>query len=593
MVGGKAGRNRNILQYSFYGGKTAFNDMNVKNGYKEIYNPLYYPHIAGTEYNIGGDIYKPLRVDKSLLMDNGVSVADFISENYPINYEGDLTMPQIEELPSESNMLGLDLRFRDFSLSFSNMYRRAHSSIGQSTYLFKYNDPQNFWGENITRFTLGYNREWTPRIITSTNYSTLTYRMDNNSSQAPAFVPSNDKLYRYSAGDDLLLEQILTIIPFNGLEIVSGFTFQFSGNLPETSYLLRPFEPKDYQSFSRYIDIVDTLSGDFGFNPVTFHNTSLFTQAYYSFGKFRIMSGLRFDNNSLYKGSISPRVAAIFIPNKKTSFRGSVGFAFKAPPTSLTYQSLAYRSGSQPDSIVYLMIPNRNLIPEDYISIELGLIRKRSERTRVDISIYYNEIRNLIYDQYIPVEDLNLPYSVSLTDTSTVMQKANSKDAVSRLYGLQASFRWDDVVKSINLDAELSLTFAKSSKSFPDILEIAGDFISDFSLTPNHFGQLNVSMEPARNLYLNITGIWESNWLRVLIPFGDLYNELFKKADGYYTMDVLARYRFGTDLSIFFQVNNLFDEKYGGIGVSRLNAGLPYNPQLGRNLRFGLTYAWN
>ncbi|MEZ5010795.1 MAG: TonB-dependent receptor [Bacteroidales bacterium] len=593
MVGGKAGRNKNILQYSFYGGKTAFNDMNIKSGYEEIYNPLNYPQQTGQLYDVDGEIYQPLRITEELLLENGIGPAAFIAGNYPVNYEGDLTMPLIEALPSESNMLGFDIRFRDFSLSFSNMYRRAHSSIGQSTYLFKYNNPQNYWGENIRRTTLSYNHAWTPRVITSTNYSTLSYRMDNNSSQAPTFVPGYNKLYRYSAGDDLLFEQLVTLIPVNGLEIVTGITLQYSGNLPQTSFLVAPFDPKDYTSFSKTVDYRDPISGNFGLNPVTFHNTSFFSQAYYSIKKVRVMGGIRVDNNSLYNSSVSPRIAAIFIPTRKTSFRASLGFAFKAPPTSLTYQSLAYRTGTTPDSLVYLMIPNRELAPEKYMSVELGLIRKRSSNTRFDLSVYYNEIRNLILDQNLPVSDINLPLSVSLTDTSTVLLKQNSRNAVARLYGMQATFRWDDLVKSINMDAELSLTFAKSDESFPDIFAIAGNFISDFTLTPNHFGQLQVSMEPVKNLYLNVSGIWESNWLRVLIPFSDLYEELFKKADGYYTMDLLARYRFSSDLSIFLQVNNLFDEKYGGIGVSRLNAGLPYNPQLGRNIRFGLSYAWN
>lgn len=593
IAGGKAGRNKNILQYSFYGGKTGFNDMNVKSGYGEIYNPLNYPQQEGLEYLIGGEMYQPLRVTEELLRNNGISPSTFISDNYPVNYEGDLTIPDIQELPSESNMLGLDLKYRDISLSYSNMYRRAHSSIGQSAYLFKYNNPQNYWGENISRTTLSYNHDWTPRVITTTNYSMLRYRMDNNSSQAPSFVPSSDKLYRYSAGNDMLLEQLVTVIPLNGLEVVAGITFQYSGNLPQTSFLATPFDPKDYQAFGGSVNAYDTLSGSFGLNPLTFRNTSLFAQTYYSIRRFRLMAGLRVDNNSLYNSSVSPRVAAIFIPTRKTSFRGSIGFAFKAPPTSLTYQSLAYRAGTEPDSLVYLMIPNRDLIPENYLSVELGLIRQRSVRSRFDLSIYYNEIRNLILDQHIPVSDINLPYSLALTDTSSVLVKRNSRNAVARLYGLQASFRWTDIVKSIELDAELSLTFAKSSESFPDILQIAGNFISDFTLTPNHFGQLNVSMKPAKNFYLNISGIWESNWLRVLIPFSDLYEELFKKADGYYTMDLLGRYNLSSDLNIYLQVNNLFDEKYGGIGVSRLNAGLPYNPQLGRNIRFGLTYRWN
>lgn len=593
MVGGKAGRNKNILQYSFYGSKTGFNDMNIKHGYKDNYNPLSYPQREGVKYNIGGDLYDPMEVKEGMLYTNGMTPSQFMDEYYPGNYEGDLLLPSIEEMPSESNMLGLDLRFRDFSFSFLNMYRRSHSSLGQSSFLYKYNNPQAFWGENIRRTSLSYNKDWTSRFITTTNYSSLNYRMDNSTSESLTFIDYSDLIYRYSAGNDILLEQIITYIPLNELELVGGISYQFSGNLPQTSYLLEPFDHQNYSAFGLSVHSNDTVSGGFGLNPITYHNRSVFGQAYYSFKKFRFMAGLRWDYNSLYKNSFSPRLAAIAIPSERTSIRTSIGFAYKAPSTSLTYQSLAYKGGANLDSLVYLLVPNSDLEPERYMSLEIGLIRKVSRRFRFDISVYYNEMRNLIYDKEIGVNDINLPLAVALTDSSTALQKVNSGDAVSRLYGLQATMKWDNLIESIKLDAELSLTFAQSSESFPDVLKIAGDFLSDFTLTPNHFGQLHISMKPVDNLYVSLSGIWESSWFRVLLPFGDLYESIFKKADGYYTMDVLARYSFSNDVSMFFKVNNVFDEKYGGIGVSRLNAGLPYNPQLGRNLRFGITYTWN
>ncbi|MFP4488920.1 MAG: TonB-dependent receptor plug domain-containing protein, partial [Bacteroidales bacterium] len=592
MVGGKAGRNKNILQYNFYGARTGFNDMNIKSGYEYIYNPLHYLQNQERTFDLGGSEYEPLEIDRTLLLQNGIDPEHFVKQYYPVNYEGDLLMPQLEELPSESNMLGLDLRFRDFSLSFSNMYRRSHSSLGLTAFMYKFNNPQAYWGENISRTTLSHNREWLHGFITTTNFSILNYRMDNSSSQSLTFIDYSDKFYRYSASDDVLLEEIITLAPSDRLEIVSGLSYQFSGNLPQTNYLDTPFDPKDYNSFSKKIKLIDTLSGNFGFNPLTFHTLSAFVQAYYSVSKFRLMGGLRYDNNSIYKSSLSPRIAAMYIANNKTSFRASLGFAYKAPPSSMAWQSLAYRTGPDYDSLKYISAPNPGLLPEKYMSVELGLIRKVSRKYRFDMSVYYNEIKNLIYDKNISVSELNLPLAVEETDTSGISVRANIENSIARLYGLQATLRWTDIVESINLDAELSLAFAKSSESFPDIFQLAGDFLSDFTLTPQHFGQLHVSMMPVKNLYLGISGIWESNWLRIIIPFEDLYEELFSEADGYYTMDVLARYSFSNSLSMFIKINNLFDEKYGGIGMSK-DYGLPYNPQLGRNIRFGISYAWN
>jgi len=592
MAGGKAGKNKNILQYSFYGNRTGFNDMNVKTGYEDVYNPLQYLQNQGVSYTIGGTNYEPLRVTETLLEAQGINTESFIKENYPVNYEGSLTMPLMEELPSESNSLGLRLRYRDFVFSFNNMYRRSHSSLGQSTYLYKYNNPQNFWGETIRNTSLSYNRNWGNKVTTTSQVQLLTYKMDNNSSQGVTFISAYDKAYRYSAGNDLLLEQLLTFWPLKELEVVSGISYQLSGVLPETSYLEAPFDPKAYRAFSRSLDYSDSLGGTFGINPLVYNNISIFSQGYYSVGKYHFMGGLRFDKNSQYANSLSPRIAGIYKKSNRTSFRSSLGYAYKAPPASLAYQSLAYPTAGG-DQLVYQVIPNPDLQPEKYISFELGLNQKLKTRSMLNISLYYNRIFNLILDQNVMLSELNLPNAYMETDTSTVIMRVNSEDAISRLYGIQATFIAKELIESVHLDAELSLTFAKSSEQFPDIFKIAGDFLSDFTLMPNHYGQLKISMQPTDNIYIHIASIWESNWLRVLIPFEEIYNELFKNVDGFYTMDVTANYQLNSNIHLFLQVNNIFNEAYGGTSMSWLTGRLPYNPQLRRNIRFGINFTLN
>ncbi|MFO7573983.1 MAG: TonB-dependent receptor [Bacteroidales bacterium] len=593
MVGGKAGRNKNILQYSFYGSLSSQQDFNLRNGYEDVYNPLHYLQDKGYKIEIGGEVYEPLQITEEVFEGIVTDKNDFIEDFYPKNYKGTLTLPAIQDLPTESNLMGFSLKFRGITLAFNNMYRKSHSSLGQTGYLFSYNNPQTFWGENISHAALSYNYEWTPKLLTTTNISSLIYRMDNNSSIGINFAENSDKFYRYSAGNDVLFEQLFTVVPGPGLEIISGLTYQYSGNLPQTNYLDAPFDTEKYGSFSSTIEAVDPVAGTFGLNPLKYHNFGFFSQTYYSYRRLRFMGGVRFDENSVYGFSFSPRLAGLFIHNNKTTSRASVGFAFKAPPASLAYQSLAYKGGINLDSLYYLAVPNPNLEPENYMSVEMGIIRSLTKRTTLNLSIYYNEIRNLIMDRSVPLMELDLPLAIIETDTSSVLTRSNNKRAVSRLYGLQATFLVNDLVKSINLDAELSLTFAKSSETFPDVFELAGKFITDFNLMPNHFGQLKVTMEPARNLFLNITSLWESNWLRIVIPIEELYNELFRDVDGFYSMDVSLTYKVGTNLSTFLKVTNLFDERYGGPVYSELGTPLPYSPQAGRTISAGLTYRLN
>jgi outer membrane receptor for ferrienterochelin and colicin len=593
MVGGKTGKNKNVLQYSFYGGLSEVSDVNIRTGYDYMYNPLEYLQKAGYNYKIGSENYQPVNITESLLTSNGVNPADFIKKNYPVNYQGSLTMPEIENLPSSGNNLGFQLKFRGVSMSFNNMYRRTHSSLSQSPYFYKYNNPQNYWGENIRSTTLSYNHDWTSKLVTTTNLSSLVYKMDNNSNMGVTFIDYTDKVYRYAASRDILFEQLLTVMPDPNLEIISGITYQYSGNLPQTNFLDSPFRESKYSFFSTKMDPLDTLSGNFGYNPLVYHNFSIFSQTYYSIKKFRFMGGVRFDENSRYGKRLSPRLAGLYIRNARTSFRGSVSFAYKAPASSLAYQSLAVKAGALHDSLLYLAIPNPDLEPEEFMGIELGLIKKYKNGLNLNLSLFYNEIRNNIIASDLLVKDLNLPRALLTSDTAKVLKWTNARNSVYRSYGLQATLKANDIIKSIHLDGELSLIFANSSKDFPEILQIAADYITNFKLIPKHNGQLKLSMKPAKNLYVQVTSIWSSSWLRVLIPFKSVYEQLLKDYDGFYSMDVVANYKIGQNLNAFVKANNLFDERYSGPFYSGMNTPLTYNPQTGRTLSFGLTYTLN
>ena len=84
-----------------------------------------------------------------------------------------------------------------------------------------------------------------------------------------------------------------------------------------------------------------------------------------------------------------------------------------------------------------------------------------------------------------------------------------------------------------------------------------------------------------------------TKWMRLLIPFESIYNELFKDTDGYYAMNAMTSYHLSTELSVFLKVTNLFDEKYGSVNATLLEENLVYNPQLRRSIRFGFSYNLN
>jgi hemoglobin/transferrin/lactoferrin receptor protein len=581
MIGGKAGRNKNLLQYNFYGSKTDFNNINIKNTSTGYYNPLEYYEIKGKKFNINGILYSAGEINEELLMKNGIQPSEFIEMYFPVNYKGSLNKPDMNaELSSGDYMIGINLNFRGVKLSYNNMYRRMHSSIGNSPFFFRYNDPSVFWGERIQRIILGYSTPVLKKLTNTTNISGLSYRMDNNTSQAITFIPGVTKSYFYSASDDILLEEIFTYTPILNLEILGGFSYQISSNLPKTNYLSEPFSGKIYKPFKKSNLPLDDLMNDFGYKVISFQNWSGFGQLYWVYRNFRLIGGLRYDINSLYGNNINPRIAFMYrFP--KTSLRVSAGTAMKAPPSSVAYESLAYPTGSVPDSIHYLVIPNQKLKPENFTAYEFSVNRKLFRHIDFEISVYYNTIRNLINFRSV----IACPDTLPLAVTDSVYTKTNDKTARSILFGGQISLYWNNIISKIKLNASLSLTYnADQSKNFSLLNEIT----NVFQLTPKHYGQFRLAATPFKNVYIQVDNTWMTEWMRLFTQ-----KDLFKDISGYYTIDLLINYNIGMNLQAFIKYNNLLNEKYATPGIIHSDMEMISTPQPGRNFRVGLSYMLN
>ena len=64
----------------------------------------------------------------------------------------------------------------------------------------------------------------------------------------------------------------------------------------------------------------------------------------------------------------------------------------------------------------------------------------------------------------------------------------------------------------------------------------------------------------------------------------------FYWAPPYYNLDIIFSLKINKNLSGIIKVLNVLDAQYGGIDAIGMDMDLQYNPQLGRNIRLGLTY---
>jgi len=591
-IGGKAGKNRNILNYSFYGSKTEVSDFNIVSGHQSAYNPLYSLHQSGVKIDLGSGPIDPLQINESILEAAGVSVNDFTTQYYGANYKGSLTKPTFSDIGSSSQMLGLQLKFRGVYLSYNSMYRRNHSSIGLSPLLYRYDNPNNFWGEKIDQYALSFNHEW-KRFTTTTNLSALSYQMDNSSSMGITRLRS-DASYIYATSSDASLEELLTIFPFKNTEVLIGASAQISAGLPLTNLLSKPFNPNLYRSLKGSSLPSDSLMGRFGFNPYQFVYGSLFGQAFIVLNKFRIMGGIRYDGTAAnYEGStantksINPRIALLYKYSNNLSLIASFGTAYKAPPPSIAFRSMAYIPIEKPDSVKYLSLPNGNLKPEKYKSFEFGINSKLYKIVNVNISFFYDEITNLISNKLIPVDRSIYPLATAYNDSLWASTYVNASESVSELYGFQGEIVIKDIIRSIKLNVEVGGAISHKT----DNLKKVNDVIGSFKEMPKHIGHFRVSAMPLRFSLITVDCFWTSKWLRSMLSKEN--QSVSTEIDGYFTTDITANIKLGENLNFMFKSANIFNRKYGGLGVTGLNYDLPYNPQTGRSFLFGLNYALN
>lgn len=552
-IGGKAGKNRNVLTYSLFGSNFHRNDMGIKQDVAGVYDP----HIYDSTYG-------------------------FLSAPY---YHGDSSAPELDKLPESARLLGFSFKWRGLSLQVLSMNREIHSSIGQRTDVFSYAHPGSFWGEKMMRFTLAYSLQ-RKKFSSITTLSYLNYRLDNQTTLSfiqP--VGPTGTVYKYAASDDIFLEQQFTFIPLPSLEITTGLNYTLSGNLPRTNDLYEPFETGRYSPFSTE-PLSDTVFGSFGYHTLTFYDLGGFAQLYFKKGRFVVIASERYDYHSRYRGSNNLRFALQYAASPEISVRLGAGQGFRAPSTYYTYLSQAYRQG---DSIYYVTVPNEDLKPEKLFSTELGVRWNPVPTISLDASVFYHRL-NKQFTRTITVLD---PEQYPLASNEFLISHFYVNDDTSRaeLFGLQATLSAQDLIRPVNLTTDLLLSVSRGR----EVLASPRGSSDSYRQWPVFMGQLNISLRPARFLYLRFSNLLLSGWTREYLPLGlDILEksgyETTRK--GYYTLDLLARISITRNFHAFFQLNNLFNEKYAGLDAYGTEYDLRYNPQFGRNFRLGLSFSF-
>ncbi len=593
LAGGKAGRDRNVLQYSIYGNLTKRDDL-VLDEDSDAFNPF---NAFLNAFTSPSDL-QTRRLLRDLATNQPDSFLTLLEERVGFtSYTGTPTKATVNQLPEQSYLIGVKFNYRKLQVTIDEMYSRRHSVLGRTPAFFSYANPETYMAETLRRTHISYQTS-NKKSSFLINASYLYYRLDANSSFGTNYNigRSVGRSYRYEGSDDVFLESIYTrkINPY--FELTGGFSVTTSFNLPVTNDLEKPFDINLYDKAVNGNLEPDPILGDFGYNGNTFFNGGVFLQAYYTKNKWVGVFGLRADTRSgvdadtTANSSLNPRIALLYKATPKLSFRASGATAFRTPPPSTQFTSLALVD-IETDSIIYQQVPNPNLNAETSVTIETGIRYFPSKNITLDIVGYFTGTRSPIVGRFRRIDKQIYPLASSLSGNSngTAREFINSEDSRSAIYGIQGILKIKNIIERIHLDTDLFFSYTQGSEVLPD----DGGTINDYRMQPDFMGQLRVSFRPSPKWYINFQNVLMSSWYRRNTFNIEQYEEERAKTDGYYTLDMLVRHYFNKNVSAYFRVNNVFDTEYGGIDATGLDIDANFNPQLLTNIQAGVSFRIN
>ncbi|HMO52231.1 MAG TPA: TonB-dependent receptor [Kiritimatiellia bacterium] len=552
-------------------------------GYQRYHVELYVPVAVWDGENLFLDLYGVyVRRDDTHIKNGHEAV--FARETYHARAGEVNRVPfALGDLPGENWGTGLKLRYRDWRLSYDRMYRADHSSLGQHTEYYLYDDPDAKLGETIDRLSLRHEKEF-GTITLKTRLSYLRYRLDPDSYFSFIF-PLNDpgrfgernNNYKYQASDDFLWEETTWIPLSDAWTLAAGFSLQHSSVLPKSNDLEMPFHKRDYRPFRRSRWEPDSIYGTFGQNEHTFRQLGLFAEGLYRSDAFDVQVGSRYDQNSRYEDVWTHRIAGQLKLSPETSLRSSYGQAYKAPAGYYSYNAVATLEAD--GAIRYHTIPNPDLGPEKSDSVEIGIRHWFTKNIIADIAFYHTEVRGLIGRGPIAVDPGLYPNAANTESRTSINRSGDS----TRIQGMQAALTLQNALGIDGFDSTVSLDYITGKESLAD----GKGTVDGILMSPEWMLKWRLALRPLPRLQLFIDQMICSSWKSRNVSTPDDYYDRFNHVDGYYLMDLGGTYAIGKHWTAYLRLENVWDEKYGGIDAYDNNI-LQYNPQTGRMLMAGL-----
>jgi outer membrane cobalamin receptor len=241
------------------------------------------------------------------------------------------------ESPMESYNLHASLRANRFSFTFFKNSTKIPTAWGNNTHNAIFNK-EVFMKQSVTTGTASFNKTY-GKIKTSSTLHGSEYNLDPRSNYRNLYT-GMEPAYKFSTHFMFRADQQLDYKHSDKLNLSGGLSYEKHYSIPQSADLSAPVNKNgaiygSYSGTGAYYR-PEGLPATFYF--IKYNNVGSFLQTQYSPSpKFHLTLGARYDLNSRYGGSLTPRMGIVYMPSPKTTIKALYGSAFLAPTPSDAY----------------------------------------------------------------------------------------------------------------------------------------------------------------------------------------------------------------------------------------------------------------